>query len=220
MQKARHLPGNRCVGGRASAVEGYGKWGLALLNVASFALFLAFLPFYRKVQARQAKGIYLGFIVSLFCEMYGFPLTAYVLTWAIGRSPRAGVLPPLYMYGAEGLYPVLGGMGLVLLLTGMALIVLGWAAVYRAQGDLVTSGLYACVRHPQYLGFILMTFGMLLQWPTLPVLIMWPVLTRTYYRLCLTEERELVASFGERYVRYQQRVPMLLPGPGRLGRRR
>lgn len=70
---------------------------------------------------------------------------------------------------------------------------------------------YGVVRHPQYAGLMLAIIGALVQWPTLPTVVMAPVLVATYYRLARREERTLAHSFGSAYATYAERVPMLVP---------
>jgi len=59
-----------------------------------------------------------------------------------------------------------------------------------------------------------------LQWPTLPTLIMFPILVFMYLRLARREEREALSAFGEAYARYAERTPAFFPrfsGPDATG---
>ena len=101
---------------------------------------------------------------------------------------------------------------------GFILIPAGWKVLYQAQRHqtLAASGIYSYVRHPQYVGFILVMFGFLLQWPTLLTLAMFPVLVYMYVRLARTEERESIAAFGDAYRQYMAEVPGFVPRFDRL----
>jgi protein-S-isoprenylcysteine O-methyltransferase Ste14 len=197
-----------------TASGAYGAWDLAVLNALFYGLFLLFLPFRRKVE-RYPTGITAAFLVALFAEMYGFPLTLFLLSWLFGyQNPMtrpAGHLLAPYI-GPAGLRA-----GIALSYLGILLIVLGWRRIYRAEG-LVTGGVYHLVRHPQYLGILLLTLGMLLHWITLPTLLLWPVLAALYYRLAREEEREMEARYGEEYRKYKRGTPMFLPDPRSLVR--
>jgi protein-S-isoprenylcysteine O-methyltransferase Ste14 len=96
---------------------------------------------------------------------------------------------------------------------GFLLISAAWQVLYQAQrkGELAVTGPYAYVRHPQYVGFILVMFGFLLQWPTLLTLAMFPVLVWMYVRLAREEEREAAATFGTAYESYAVAVPGFIP---------
>jgi len=192
---------------------GYGYWYLVALNVIIFGLFILFIPF-RKRQQRLPASVYLAFIVALYTEMYGFPLTIYVLTWLLGyQNPlthtSGHILAPII--GEDLFFMVVHPISNIMILTGILLVVLGWREVHSAQQELVTTGLYAYVRHPQYLGFITLTLGMIVQWATLPTLLMWPLLVILYYQLAKQEEKEMEAKFGEKYRKYKSKVPMMLP---------
>jgi len=192
---------------------GYGYWYLVALNVIIFGLFILFIPF-RKRQQRLPASVYLAFIVALYTEMYGFPLTIYVLTWLLGyQNPlthtSGHILAPII--GEDLFFMVVHPISNIMILTGILLVVLGWREVHSAQQELVTTGLYAYVRHPQYLGFITLTLGMMVQWATLPTLLMWPLLVILYYQLAKQEEKEMEAKFGEKYRKYKSKVPMMLP---------
>lgn len=201
---------------------GYGLWGLALVNAAVFILF-AF-SFFKPATGRDWRsfGAFSAFIVALFAEMYGFPLTIFLLSgWLQSRFPSvdwwshdAGHLLEM-MFGWR-VNPHFGPFHIasfVLIGTGFWLISVGWVALHARQRhrELVTTGVYARVRHPQYAGFILVMLGFLLQWPTLLTLAMFPVLVVMYVRLARHEEQAALAQFGDAYRDYRARVPAFIP---------
>ena len=196
----------------------YGWWPMVALNVG---LALAFvLSYLRPARRREWRsfGVLAAFVVALFTEMYGFPLTIYLLTALLGRLPfpdpfahaSGNLIASLLGLGEEwaGFFMLLGG-GLMFL--GLWIVASAWRLVHAADGTLVTEGPYTIVRHPQYSGLILGILGTLIQWPTLITLVMAPVLVVTYYRLARREEADLARRFGERYAAYRARTPMLLP---------
>ena len=205
----------------------YGLWFLALVNAGIFILFA--LSFFKPTTARdwRSLGVFSAFIVALFVEMYGFPLTLYLLAgWVGNRFPG---LDPL-SHDAGHIWPALFGWSgdphlnpfhlasYVLIGSGFWLIAAGWRVLHEAQraGSLATTGPYAHVRHPQYVGFILVLIGFFLQWPTLVTGVMLPILLVMYWRLAKREEREVEATFGDQYRRYASDVPAFVPRLGRL----
>ncbi|MDH4231743.1 MAG: isoprenylcysteine carboxylmethyltransferase family protein [Nitrospirota bacterium] len=197
----------------------YGFWSLVVVNVALFAFFiLSFLTPLRKREWRS-MGATLAFFVALFSEMYGFPLTIYILTGILGS--KYPVLNP-FSHSSGHLWLVLFGGGQTmmtaihvvsngLVLIGFAIMWKGWSLIHAAKGELVTGGPYAYVRHPQYSGLFLVMIGMLIQWPTIITAFMFPVLLYVYYRLSKREEGEIINLFGEEYRRYMERTPMFVP---------
>lgn len=202
--------------------SGYGLWGLAAVNAAVFILFG--FSFFKPETQRDWRsfGAFSAFLVALFAEMYGFPLTIFLLSgWLQSRFPGvdwlahdAGhLLEMLFGWRTNPHFGPFHIASFVLIGTGFWLISAGWAALHVAQrhGKLTTSGIYARVRHPQYDGFILVMLGFLLQWPTLLTVAMFPVLVVMYVRLARHEEREAVATFGDRYRQYMAQVPSFIP---------
>lgn len=207
------------------ASAAYGLWGLVLVNSAIFIAF-AF-SFFNPRTSRDWRsfGAFSAFLVALFTEMYGFPLTIYFLSGWLQRmfpqvdwySHDAGhILETAFGSRAN---PHLGPFHLLsngFILVGFLLISAGWRVLYEAQRKniLATTGPYSHVRHPQYVGFILVMSGFLLQWPTILTLLMFPVLVWMYVRLARLEEQEAIAAFGDAYREYAKRVPSFVAIPG------
>ena len=99
---------------------------------------------------------------------------------------------------------------------GFYLLSSAWSVLYHAQrhGTLATSGSYARIRHPQYVAFVLILLGFLLQWPTLLTLVMFPILLVMYGRLAVTEEAEMRQKFGAEFDAYAVRTPRFFPKLG------
>lgn len=209
----------------SSAMQDYGLWSLVIINSPVFMIF-AF-SFARPQSARDWRsfGAFSAFLVALFTEMYGFPLTIYLLSgWLSSRLPGidflshdAGHLLEM-MFGWKA-NPHLGPFHIasnVLIFGGFWLLATAWKVLYEAQRAhrLATTGAYARIRHPQYVGFALIMTGFLLQWPTLVTLAMYPVLMFMYGRLAKREEAEMLAQFGDAYRHYLAAVPAFMP---RLG---
>jgi len=192
---------------------GYDNWILALINVVFFGTFILFISF-RKKSAKLPASMYLAFIVALYAEMYGFPLTIYILTWLFGyQNPLTHTAGHILagVIGEDIFFYVFHPLSNIMMVAGTLLIFFGWKKIHESKGQLVTDGIYAYIRHPQYLGFLILTLGMIVQWITVPTVFMWPILLILYYRLAREEEKEMEEKFGEKYKEYKAKVPMLLP---------
>jgi methanethiol S-methyltransferase len=205
----------------------YGLWSLVVINSAVFIIFAFSFTRPRTARDWRSFGAFVAFLMALFTEMYGFPLTIYLLSgWLSSRYPGLD----LFSHEAGHLWETLLGwrgdphvnpvhlLGNVLIGGGFILLASAWRILYEAQRThgLATTGPYAYVRHPQYMGFILIMLGFLLQWPTLPTLVMFPILVVMYVRLARREEREALAEFGEAYARYAANTPAFFPRIGRV----
>ena len=210
-----------------SDTPAYGLWGLVLVNSAVFILFAY--SFFKPQTPRDWRsfGAFSAFLVALFAEMYGFPLTIYFLSgWLQSRYPDidwfshdAGHLLEM-MFGWKA-NPHAGPfhiLSFVFIGGGFLLISAAWKTLYDAQRtrSLAIGGAYAWVRHPQYVGFIMVMFGFLLQWPTILTLAMFPVLVGMYVHLAHQEERDTRTTFSAEYDRYANDVPAWLPRFERL----
>ena len=197
----------------------YGLWSLAVINAAVFLIFAFSFTHPRTARDWRSFGAFAAFLVALFTEMYGFPLTIYLLTAVLGSrypilnpfSHASGHLWITFLGGGAWMSVLVHLVSNGLMLGGLLLMGAGWRQIHRASGALVTDGVYAWVRHPQYAGLFLITVGMLIQWPTIVTGATWPVLLAVYYRLARREEREAEARYGEAYRAYRARVPMFVP---------
>jgi protein-S-isoprenylcysteine O-methyltransferase Ste14 len=200
----------------------YGLWTIAILNAAVFIMFAFSFTHPSSSRDWRSFGAFSAFIVALFVEMYGFPLTIYLLAGWLGR--RYPALDP-FSHDAGHLWSTLFGLpgnphfgvlhilSNVLIVAGFFLIAAAWARLHEAQrhGRLAIDGPYASVRHPQYAGFIVILVGFLLQWPTLLTLLMFPVLVLMYVRLAGREEDEASKRFGDAWRAYAATTPAWIP---------
>jgi protein-S-isoprenylcysteine O-methyltransferase Ste14 len=211
-------------------IPAYGLWSLVILNAAVFIIFALSFTHPRSSRDWRSFGAFAAFLVALFTEMYGFPLTIYLLAGWLGR--RYPGLDILSHDAGHLWWTLLGWQGnphwnpLHLLSTffiggGFVLLAASWRVLYAAQRQhsLAVTGPYARLRHPQYAGFVLIMFGFLLQWPTLVTLLMFPILVIMYVRLAHREEREALAEFGAAYTRYAATTPAFFPHFGRIEHR-
>lgn len=205
-----------------SESSAYGLWPLVVINSLIFIIFAFSFTHPRTKRDWRSFGAFSGFIVALFTEMYGFPITIYLLSgWLQRRYPGvdffshdAGhLLEILFGWRANPHFGPFHLLSNLLIFGGFILLSSAWKVLYEARRDhtLATSGPYAKVRHPQYVAFVLILFGFLIQWPTILTFLMFPVLVLMYVRLARREEREILAEFGETYARYMAGTPAFFP---------
>ena len=200
----------------------YGLWALVFFNSAIFLIF-AF-SFFKPQTPRDWRtfSAFGAFIVALFVEMYGFPLSIYLLSgWLQTKYPALDLMSHntghlwSTLLGEKG-DPHFGALHIasyVFLAFGFYLLATAWDVLYQAQARnvLAKTGPYARIRHPQYVAFVLILLGFLLQWPTLLTLVMFPILLVMYARLAVTEEAEMRKRFGAEFEAYAARTPRFLP---------
>ncbi len=200
----------------------YGLWPLVIINSLIFIIFAFSFTKPKTSRDWRSFGAFSAFIVALFAEMYGFPLTIYFFSgwltkWVPGLDPfthnSGHILEDLFGWGGD---PHLGPFHIVsyiLILSGFILLAKAWQVLYKAQNEhtLATTGLYTFIRHPQYIGFILIMLGFLLQWPTILTVVMFPILVWMYLRLARAEDREAQKEFGARWNEYARKTPAFIP---------
>jgi protein-S-isoprenylcysteine O-methyltransferase Ste14 len=205
--------------GTASA---YGLWSLVIINSAIFIIFAFSFTKPKTNRDWRSFGMYSAFIVALFTEMYGFPLTIYLLSgWLTQNYPGVDFLShenghlwhTILGLGGNAHFDILHILSNVFIILGFWLLASSWNVLYKSQkeGTLASSGIYSYIRHPQYVAFITIMFGFLLQWPTIPTLVMFPILVYIYIRLAKHEEEDALAMFGEQYKNYMITVPGFIP---------
>ncbi|RZL90452.1 MAG: isoprenylcysteine carboxylmethyltransferase family protein [Variovorax sp.] len=205
-----------------SASNDYGLWGLVLLNSVIFVGFAY--SFFKPSTLRDwiSFGAYSAFIVALFAEMYGFPLTIFLLSGWLGAK-----FPGINLFGHEAghLWWLFTGqhgnphagvphiLSFVAIFVDFLLLSKARHVLYHAQRrrELATAGPYRSIRHPQYVAFVLIMIGFLLQWPTLLTLAMFPVLVFMYVRLAVSEEHDSEREFGDAWRAYAARTPRFIP---------
>ena len=194
-------------------------WFLVAVNAGLFGFFiLSFLTPLKKREWRS-MGATLAFFVALFTEMYGFPLTIYILTGFLGNkypalnpfSHASGHLWLTFFGGGAAMMTIIHLISNALVFIGFVIMWKGWKLIHSAKGGLVTAGPYAYVRHPQYSGLFIIMTGMLIQWPTIITALMFPVLLLVYHRLSKKEESEMIEIYGDEYRRYSEKTPMFIP---------
>lgn len=194
-----------------------GHWAFTIIMIVivSWVLYKFIGP--KSFREWRNAGLVQAFIIALYAEMYGFPLTIYLLTSFLGID-----IPWLHMRGH--LWATLLGfgdmgatvemiIGYAFIFAGIPLVFNGWHLIYRSRkkDELVTYGIYRYMRHPQYAGIFLALFGQIIHWPTALTLLLFPVIVLAYYRLARKEEKVMISKFDEQYRTYMRQVPMFFP---------
>jgi protein-S-isoprenylcysteine O-methyltransferase Ste14 len=104
--------------------------------------------------------------------------------------------------------------GSVLFVGGAVVFVVCAGQVYAnklLRRGVALRGLYARIRHPQYLALAATGLGLAILWPRFLTIVLWTVMVALYVLLARDEERRMLAAFGERYRAYMSRTGMFAP---------
>lgn len=203
-------------------IPAYGLWPLVIINSAIFIIFAFSFTKPKTSRDWRSFGAFTAFIVALFTEMYGFPLTIYLLSgWLSSKFPGMNLYShdmghlwySLFGFQGDPHFNILHILSNVFIFGGFIMLSSAWGVLYKAQRThtLATTGLYARIRHPQYVGFVIIMLGFLLQWPTIVTVIMFPILLIMYAKLSASEEREMEKEFGSKYLEYKRKTPTFIP---------
>lgn len=187
--------------------EIFGQTGLIVLNILVVLGFLALLPYRRPTKhIWKSQGTFIAFVIALMTEMFGWPLVIFLI------SPLVNI--PVIGKAFEEDFKIFGQkpavFGTAISFLGIALIAISWTQIHRAKG-IVKTGIYRYMRHPQYSGILLFTFGWLVHHPSIVTLLLWPILIVMYVWLARQEEGQAVEEFGDDYITYAKQTKRFIP---------
>lgn len=191
------------------------NWYGVLFFIFVYSVVLLFIPYYKKMEKKPVRT-YVAFLVAFAIEMHGIPFSMYVISWIIGKSLPEGILWGHTLFNSIGFW----GMYINYICATVALLLIlnGWYHIFKkywsketGKGILVKKGVYRYIRHPQYTGLMLLSLGMMIEWATLPMLILYPIMLGTYVRLSKREEKDMVDEFGIEYTEYIKNTKMFIP---------
>ena len=191
------------------------NWFGVIFFIVLYSLVLLFIPFYKKMDTKP-RNTYIAFVIAFAIEMHGIPFSMNIIAWLIGKNLPEGILWGHTLISNVGYLGMYINIGLAII--ALCLILNGWYNIYKkywskesGKGELVTTGVYRFIRHPQYTGLLLISLGMLIEWATLPMLIMFPIIVFMYVRLAKREENDMINEFGVAYKQYIARTKMFIP---------
>lgn len=193
-----------------------GMWGMAVIVIVivSWLLYRYLAPESWKEWSRA--GVLQAFIIAFYAEMYGFPLTIYLLARVVGLDVSSTDGGNLWaqIFGTPSAHIIAMLLGYTIVFAGATLVAEGWRGVHRAsrEGRLVVDGVYARIRHSQYTGLFMIVFGEgIVHWPTIVSVSAFPIIVFAYTLLARKEERQMLDTFGDANRVYQRDVPMFIP---------
>jgi len=179
-----------------------------LWTISGFLLQM-FWPFVMVEMFRDFLGLgphFKGWTPLLRFYIPWIPFISSPLTrWLVGSK----IPPP-----SQELETAINWIGAFLIILGLSLLVIGLTQIAIAKmkhTGLVEKGLYAWVRHPQYLGICLWIFGDALYGLRPMDFVVWLTLVFLYFLLAESEERSLQRQFGKDYLEYKKEVPFIFP---------
>lgn len=172
-------------------------WGAAL-----FYFLIAFEFFYM-------AGPFAAYFYSAYAPALNFFNDISILSWL-----NSFFLPHAVRQTSSALINAHEIIGSILAISGFVAFCVGACQVYYhklAKKGIATGGIYNFVRHPQYISFMICSFGLLILWPRYIVAIMFVTMIFAYYLLAKVEERECSEKFGQSYIEYLNKTNMFLP---------
>ena len=154
------------------------------------------------------RGIFFTFFVSMVTEMFGLPLTIFLLS----RFVSVPLIGNTYM-DYFGHWPL--SIGLLLSFCGLALLILAWRDIYRSTDAFACTGIYRRIRHPQYLAILVVAIGWVIHWPTVATLVLLPILVLLYCVAAIREERRMIEIHDRAYEEYIHNTNFFVPWPKR-----
>ena len=143
--------------------------------------------------------------------------------YVMGQFLLIGLFAAAVLVSAPAADPVWHGVGIAICAPGLAIIVAALAAMGRvmqvspqpkADGHLVTRGIYAWLRHPMYTGILFIVVGLLVRTPSLAAAIVGAVLVALLVAKSRFEESLLLARYPD-YAAYRRTTWGVIPFTGR-----